>query len=204
MVHHGLNDRHQVTDEVARPDLDEDRLAGRAISQMAMNALETCHRYRSDPADGAGRKTTGGTVPAKFTLSKEKSGKFKFSLLAPNGQVIATSQEYSTKASALNGVASLRKNAPAAALDDQTVAAAAAKKAPAKAPVRRVAAARPAAKKAAIKKAAIKKAVTKKAVTKRTASKAPATKVAAAKTAVRATTRKATTRTPARRAAKKA
>jgi uncharacterized protein len=137
-------------------------------------------------------------VPAKFTLSKEKSGKFKFALLTPNGQVIATSKEYSTKASALNGVASLRKNAPGATLDDQT--AAAAKKAPA--------AKRPVAKRAA-KRPAAKAAVTKKAATKAPAKKAPAKKSVAAKTAVRTTTRKAvarkaTTRTPARRPAKKA
>src|SRR6185437_3342601 len=82
-------------------------------------------------------RTTGGTVPAKFTLSKEKSGKFRFSLLAPNGQVIATSQDYATKASALNGVASMRKNAAGAALDDQTVAAQPAKTVGAKTTARR-------------------------------------------------------------------
>jgi DNA-binding protein HU-beta len=174
---------------------------------MTIQAIAACHRYRSDPADGAGRKTTGGTVPAKFTLSKEKSGKFKFSLLAPNGQVIATSQDYSTKASALNGVASLRKNAPAATLDDQTVVAAAAKKAAAKAPAKKVAAKAPA-RRAAVKRSAATKAVTKKAVARKAVVKAPATK-ATAKTTVRATTRKvvarkAATRTPARRTAKQA
>jgi uncharacterized protein YegP (UPF0339 family) len=34
--------------------------------------------------------------------------------------VIATGEAYETKASALNGIESVRKNAAAAALDDQT------------------------------------------------------------------------------------
>jgi uncharacterized protein len=150
-------------------------------------------------------------VPAKFTLSKEKSGKFRFSLLAPNGQVIATSQDYATKASALNGVASMRKNAAGAALDDQTVAAEPAKKA-AKTTVRRTTArkttTRRATKTTAAKKAGAKKAVTKRATRKAPARKAPARKAPAkttgAKTAARRTVRKSTARTPARRTAKKA
>jgi uncharacterized protein len=145
-------------------------------------------------------------VPAKFTLSKEKSGKFRFSLLAPNGQVIATSQDYATKASALNGVASMRKNAAGAALDDQTVAAETAKKA-AKTTVRRSTArkttTRRATKTTAAKKSGAKKTVTKRATRKAPARKAPA-KTAGAKTTARRTVRKSTARTPARRTAKKA
>src|SRR5437868_5715827 len=62
------------------------------------------------------------TVPAKFTLTKDKAGKFRFSLLAANGAVVATSAAYGTKASALNGLASVRKNAAGAALEDTTIA----------------------------------------------------------------------------------
>ena len=68
------------------------------------------------------------TVPAKFTLSKDKAGKFRFSLLAANGQVVANSAVYGTKASALNGLESVRKNAAGAALDDTTIAKPVAKK----------------------------------------------------------------------------
>jgi hypothetical protein len=41
-------------------------------------------------------------------------------LLSTNGKVIATSEAYESKAAAMRGVESLRKNAPGARLDDQT------------------------------------------------------------------------------------
>ena len=59
-------------------------------------------------------------MAGKFELYKDKAGKFRFRLKASNGQVIATGEAYETKASALNGIESVRKNAGDAALDDQT------------------------------------------------------------------------------------
>jgi uncharacterized protein YegP (UPF0339 family) len=59
-------------------------------------------------------------VAAKFVLTKETSGKFHVNLLASNGRVIATSELYNTRAAAMNGIESIRKNAAAAALDDKT------------------------------------------------------------------------------------
>jgi uncharacterized protein YegP (UPF0339 family) len=59
-------------------------------------------------------------VAAKFVLKKGSTGKFHFNLLAGNGQVIATSETYESKAAALNGIESVQKNAPVAQLDDQT------------------------------------------------------------------------------------
>ena len=59
-------------------------------------------------------------MAAKFVLTKTASGQFHFNLLASNGQVIATSESYKTKAAALNGIESVKKNAPAAVTDDRT------------------------------------------------------------------------------------
>jgi uncharacterized protein len=59
-------------------------------------------------------------MAAMFVLKQTSSGKFHFNLVAPNGQVIAASQTYEDKASALNGIESVKQNAPAAQLDDQT------------------------------------------------------------------------------------
>jgi uncharacterized protein len=53
-------------------------------------------------------------------LSKDASGKFHFNLLASSGRVIATSELYNTRAAALNGIESIRRNAAGAALDDKT------------------------------------------------------------------------------------
>lgn len=59
-------------------------------------------------------------MAGKFELYKDKAGKFRFRLKAGNGQVIAVSEGYESKASANNGIASVRKNAADAKLDDQT------------------------------------------------------------------------------------
>ncbi|HET7760757.1 MAG TPA: YegP family protein [Phycicoccus sp.] len=59
-------------------------------------------------------------MAGKFELYKDKAGKFRFRLKASNGQVIATGEAYETKASAMKGIESVRKNASDAALDDQT------------------------------------------------------------------------------------
>jgi len=59
-------------------------------------------------------------VAGKFEVYKDAAGKFRFRLKASNGQVIATGEAYESKASALNGIESVRKNAADAALDDQT------------------------------------------------------------------------------------
>jgi len=59
-------------------------------------------------------------MAGKFVLKKGSSGKYHFNLVAFNGQVIATSETYERKASALNGIESVKKNAPDAEIDDQT------------------------------------------------------------------------------------
>ena len=56
----------------------------------------------------------------KFVVSEVNTG-VKFNLKANNGQVIATSQVYKTFATCLKGINSIKKNAPVAALEDQTV-----------------------------------------------------------------------------------
>jgi len=48
----------------------------------------------------------------KFEVYADKSGEFRFRLKAKNGQIIATSEAYKTKASCANGIESVKKNAP--------------------------------------------------------------------------------------------
>jgi uncharacterized protein YegP (UPF0339 family) len=57
---------------------------------------------------------------AMFVLKQTSSGKFHFNLVATNGQVIATGQTYESKASALDGIESVRRSAPTAEVEDQT------------------------------------------------------------------------------------
>ena len=56
----------------------------------------------------------------KFVIRTVNSG-IKFDLKATNGQVILTSEVYTTKAACRNGVESIMKNAPVANVEDQTV-----------------------------------------------------------------------------------
>lgn len=56
----------------------------------------------------------------KFVVKNTNTG-IKFDLKATNGQVIATSEVYSSKESCMKGIESVKKNAPAAAVEDQSV-----------------------------------------------------------------------------------
>lgn len=49
-------------------------------------------------------------VNPKFEMYLDKSGEHRFRLKAKNGQVIAASEGYKSKASCLNGIESVRKN----------------------------------------------------------------------------------------------
>lgn len=57
----------------------------------------------------------------KFVV-KEAKGGLRFNLKAGNGEVIGVSQVYATEDTCLNGIASVKKNAVEAKLEDQTVA----------------------------------------------------------------------------------
>ncbi|WP_343504767.1 MULTISPECIES: YegP family protein [Roseobacteraceae] len=47
-----------------------------------------------------------------FELYKDKAGEFRFRLKAGNGEIILVSEGYKQKASAENGIGSVRRNAP--------------------------------------------------------------------------------------------
>ncbi len=55
----------------------------------------------------------------KFVIKETKTG-VKFDLKATNGQVIATSEVYTTEAACKNGIESVMTNAPIAPIEDQT------------------------------------------------------------------------------------
>lgn len=59
-------------------------------------------------------------MAGKFVVKKGSSGKFHFNLVASNGEVIATSESYESKSSAMKGIESVKKNAVDAVVDDQT------------------------------------------------------------------------------------
>ena len=56
----------------------------------------------------------------KFVIRKTNTG-IKFDLKASNGEVIATSEVYSSPDACTKGIASVQKNAPIAAIENQTM-----------------------------------------------------------------------------------
>jgi len=59
-------------------------------------------------------------VTGVFEVFYDAAGRLRFHLKAANGQIIAVSQSYGTKESALKGIASIKKNAPIANTADFT------------------------------------------------------------------------------------
>lgn len=53
----------------------------------------------------------------KFEVYEDKKGEFRFRLKARNGEIIAVSEGYVKKDSCLNGIESVRKNAPDAEVE---------------------------------------------------------------------------------------
>jgi len=70
------------------------------------NGIESVKKNCTD-ANCFEKKTTAG-------------GKFRFSLKSTNGQVIGTSQNYSSESGRDNGIGSVGRSAPDASIDDQT------------------------------------------------------------------------------------
>jgi uncharacterized protein YegP (UPF0339 family) len=56
----------------------------------------------------------------KFEVYKDKAEKFRFRLKATNGEIIATGEAYESKAGCMNGIESIRKNAPEASIEDKS------------------------------------------------------------------------------------
>lgn len=83
-----------------------------------MNGIES---VRKNAAAAGLEDQTAAEVAAvthpKFEVYTDKAGEFRFRLKARNGEIIAVSEGYKAKASCLNGVDSVRRNAPEATVE---------------------------------------------------------------------------------------
>jgi uncharacterized protein YegP (UPF0339 family) len=61
-------------------------------------------------------------MAGKFEVYKDARGKHRFRLKAGNGQIIAVGEAYESMAACLNGIESIRTNAPSATMVDMTAA----------------------------------------------------------------------------------
>ena len=59
-------------------------------------------------------------MPARFVIFKDSRRQYRFRLVAPNNKIIAVSESYNSKAGCINGIKSVRRNAPRAEVVDLT------------------------------------------------------------------------------------
>ena len=59
-------------------------------------------------------------MAARFVIKKGSGGQFHFNLVAANNEIVATSEQYTTKDAAIKGTDAVKRAAAAAVVDDQT------------------------------------------------------------------------------------
>lgn len=83
----------------------------KGIESVRKNALRAKLEDQTAPDFGA-------VTNPKFELYEDKGGAYRFRLRSRNGQIIAVSEGYTTKASCENGMESVRRNAPEAEVEE--------------------------------------------------------------------------------------
>ena len=96
-----------------------------ATSEVYASA-EACRKgiasvQKNAPAAAVENQTVEGYAVEKhpkFEVYTDKAGEFRFRLKATNGQIIAVSEGYKAKAGCVNGIESVKKNAPDAPVEE--------------------------------------------------------------------------------------
>lgn len=91
-------------------------------SSEIYSSLEACKKgiesvQKNAPVAAVENQTVEGFAVEKhpkFEVYRDKAGEFRFRLKATNGQIIATGEGYKAIAGCMNGVESVKKNAPEA------------------------------------------------------------------------------------------
>lgn len=78
------------------------------------------YKAKASALNGIESVKKNSAMEERFEKKETASGKFMFNVKASNGQVVGTSQSYESASGRDNGIASVMKNAPEAAIDDQT------------------------------------------------------------------------------------
>ncbi|GGC97352.1 YegP family protein [Aquisalinus flavus] len=78
------------------------------------------YTQKASAQNGIDSVKKNSTDEARYEKKETAAGKFMFNLKSSNGQVIGTSQSYASASSRDGGIESVMKNAPEAAVDDQT------------------------------------------------------------------------------------
>lgn len=78
------------------------------------------YKQKASAMNGIESVRKNAATDARYERKDSSSGKPMFNLKATNGQVIGTSETYSSTSARDNGIESVKKNAPDAAMVDQT------------------------------------------------------------------------------------
>lgn len=76
------------------------------------------YKAKASCMNGIESVKTNSQDDSKFERKTSKNGKHYFNLKASNGQVIGTSEMYEATSGMENGIASVKKNAPIATVED--------------------------------------------------------------------------------------
>ena len=77
-----------------------------------LNGIESVRRSCVGPVEDQTVEGFEVLKHPKFEMYRDKAGEFRFRLKAKNGEIIAVGESYKAKASCLNGIESIKKNAP--------------------------------------------------------------------------------------------
>ena len=80
------------------------------------------YKQKASALNGIDSVKKNSAVDERYERKDSASGKPMFNLKATNGQVIGTSETYSSSRARDNGIASVMKNAPEATVEDMTTA----------------------------------------------------------------------------------
>ncbi|MCF6471565.1 DUF1508 domain-containing protein [Nonomuraea sp. MG754425] len=59
-------------------------------------------------------------MAGRFVISEDGQGGYRFALVANNGQTLAVGEGYPSKVACVNGIETVRRNAPGAVIDDRS------------------------------------------------------------------------------------
>jgi hypothetical protein len=76
------------------------------------------YKAKASCMNGIESVKTNSQDDSKFERKESKNGKHYFNLKASNGQVIGTSEMYEASSGMENGIASVKKNAPIATIEE--------------------------------------------------------------------------------------
>lgn len=76
------------------------------------NGIDSVQKNAPAPVEDQTAENPAQEKCPKFEVYQDKAGEFRFRLKASNGQSILASEGYKAKASCLNGIESVKNNAP--------------------------------------------------------------------------------------------